>query len=80
MILSYASNRSRGGKLISLAHEIDEDLVRVFDQISHQSKHFYYGRYDIKCASIEKLKKGIDFSILEYNGAGMAFSMYMEVV
>jgi hypothetical protein len=70
LILSYASNRSQGGKLVSLSHEIDKDLVSVFDRISHQSKHFYYGRYDIKCASIEKLKQGIDFSILEYNGAG----------
>jgi len=68
--LSYASNRSQGGKLGSLAHEIDADLTNVFDRISHQTKHFYYGRYDIKCASVEKLKKGLDFSILEYNGAG----------
>lgn len=70
LILSYASNRSQGGKLVSLAHEIDEKLVALFDRISHQAKHFYYGRYDIKCASIEKLKEGTDFSILEYNGAG----------
>jgi hypothetical protein len=70
MILSYASNRSQGGKLVSLAHEIDEKLLAVFDDISHKSKNFYYGRYDIKCASIEALKNGIDFSILEYNGAG----------
>lgn len=70
LILSYASNRSQGGKLVSLAHEIDEELTNVFDRISHQTKHFYYGRYDIKCASVEKLKKGVDFFILEYNGAG----------
>ena len=70
LILSYASNRSQGGKLISLADEIDEKLENVFDQISLQSKYFYYGRYDIKCASIESLKNGKDFSILEYNGAG----------
>jgi hypothetical protein len=69
-ILSYASNRSRGGKLISLAHEIDEKLLNVFDKISLQTKHFYYGRFDIKCASVESLKNGVDFSILEYNGAG----------
>lgn len=70
VILSHACNRSQGGKLVSLSHEIDENLRRVFDGISHASKHFYYGRYDIKCESIEKLKKGTDFLILEYNGAG----------
>ena len=69
-ILSYALNLSRGGKLVSLEHEKDERLLAVFDQISHYTKHFYYGRYDIKCASIESLKQGKDFSILEYNGCG----------
>ncbi len=68
--LSYALNLSRGGKLISLAHEKDEKLLKVFDDLSNYSKHFYYGRYDIKCASIEDLKEGKNFSILEYNGSG----------
>lgn len=68
--LSYALNLSRGGKLTSLEHEKDERLLKVFDDISHYTQHFYYGRYDIKCASIEDLKNGINFSILEYNGCG----------
>src|SRR4029078_10550062 len=37
--------------------------------MSHRTK-FYYGRYDIKCQSIEDLKKGRNFSILEFNGSG----------
>jgi len=68
--LSQALNLSRGGKMVSLAHEIDEKLVKVFDDLSHYSKHFYYGRYDIKCASIEDLKTGKNYSILEFNGSG----------
>jgi hypothetical protein len=55
--------------LISLAHEKDDRLLKVFDDLSHYTKHFYYGRYDIKCNSIEDLKNG-KFSILEYNGSG----------
>ena len=69
-ILSHALNLSRGGKLVSLEHEKDEDLLKVFDGISLYTKQFYYGRYDIKCASVEALKKGKDFSILEFNGCG----------
>lgn len=69
-ILSPALNLSRGGKLVSLEHEKDECLLKLFDEISLQAKHFYYGRYDIKCASIESLKKGKNFSILEFNGCG----------
>lgn len=68
--LSYALNLSRGGKLVSLANEIDRRLLKVFDDISHFTKHFYYGRYDIKCASIDELKSGRNFSILEFNGCG----------
>ena len=69
-ILSHALNLSRGGKLVSLEHEKDSALLKVFDDISHYTKYFYYGRYDIKCTSIEDLKLGKNFSILEYNGSG----------
>ena len=68
--LSRALNLSRGGKLVSVAHEKDERLLKVFDHLSHYAGHFYYGRYDIKCKSIEDLKEGKNFSILEYNGCG----------
>lgn len=68
--LSWAANLSRGARLISLAHEKDDKLLKVFDDLSHYTKHFYYGRYDIKCASISDLKEGKNFSILEYNGSG----------
>lgn len=68
--LSYALNLSRGGRLVSLEAEKDEQLLAVFDNLSHYAKHFYYGRYDIKCTSIEDLKQGKNFSILEYNGCG----------
>ncbi|MEO6549836.1 MAG: hypothetical protein ABIN94_17675, partial [Ferruginibacter sp.] len=68
--LSYALNLSRGGRLVSLAHEIDERLLNVFDELFKYTKHFHYGRYDIKCASIEDLKAGKNYSILEYNGSG----------
>ncbi len=68
--LSNALNLSRGGKLVSLAHEKDEKLLKVFDELSHYVQHFYYGRYDIKCLSIDDLKEGKNFSILEFNGCG----------
>lgn len=67
--LSIVANLSRGGRLISLSHEKDERLLKVFDDLSNYTKHFYYGRYDIKCNSVEDLKNG-NFCILEYNGSG----------
>jgi hypothetical protein len=68
--LSNALNLSRGGKLVSLEHEIDERLLALFDSLSHYSGNFYYGRYDIRCKSVDDLKCGKNFSILEYNGCG----------
>lgn len=67
--LAYAANLNRGARFTNLRHHIDEALLHVFDQISHQTS-FFYGRYDIKCRSIEDLKNGQHFQILEFNGAG----------
>ena len=67
--LAYAANLNRGARFINLQHLIDEALLRVFDELSHATK-FYYGRYDIKCRSVDELKQGKNFSILEFNGAG----------
>ncbi|MDQ2657365.1 MAG: hypothetical protein M3Y60_08075, partial [Bacteroidota bacterium] len=68
--LSPALNLSRGGKLVSLTKEKDDRLLKIFDDLSHHTGNFYYGRYDIKCASVEALKQGKNFSILEFNGSG----------
>ncbi len=68
--LSNASNRSQGGKLVNLNSEIDATLLQFFDKISLHTKYFYFGRYDIKCKSIEDLKQEKNYSILEFNGAG----------
>ncbi|MFK8008115.1 MAG: hypothetical protein AB8H03_17285 [Saprospiraceae bacterium] len=66
--LMYTGNRKTGARLVELVNKIDEDLVDVFDKISHHSNQIFYGRYDIKCTSLEDLKKGKDFTILEFNG------------
>lgn len=68
--LSYAGNHNRGAQFINLHKEIDDDLLKVFDELSHFNGQFFYGRYDIKTESIQDLKQGKNFSILEFNGAG----------
>ena len=68
--LSYAGNHNRGARFIDLHHLADEKLHKVFDEISHYTDKFYYGRYDIKCTSIDDLKDGKNYSILEFNGCG----------
>ena len=69
-MLSYAANHNRGAHFIDLREHIDDKLVRIFDEISLGIDDFFYGRYDIMCSSVEDLKNGRHFSILEYNGCG----------
>jgi hypothetical protein len=68
-LLSHAANLNRGASFSNLTHLVDEKMHEVFDQLSIPAQ-FFYGRYDIKCASVEDLKQGKNFSILEYNGSG----------
>jgi len=68
--LSYAGNHNRGAHFTNLHREIDEQLHKVFDELSHYTDKFYYGRYDIKTTSIEDMKAGKNFLILEFNGCG----------
>ena len=68
--LSYAGNHNRGARFIDLHHLADDQLLKVFDDLSHYTDKFYYGRYDIKCTSLEDLKEGKNYSILEFNGCG----------
>lgn len=68
-MLSYAANHNRGASFIDLKDEIDERLTILLDGISFEND-FFYGRYDIMCNSIEELREGKNFVILEYNGCG----------
>ena len=67
--LAHAANLNRGANFVNLQHLISEELTEVFDAISHPTR-FYYGRYDLKCHSLEELAKGKNFLILEFNGSG----------
>lgn len=69
-ILSYAANHNRGAHFVDLKEHIDHQLLQIFDDISISINDFFYGRYDIMCNSIEELKRGENFTILEYNGCG----------
>lgn len=66
--LSAIGNHCKGAKFLNGNNLIDEDLRKVFDGISLQLKGIYFCRYDLKCQSMEELKKGKNFKILEING------------
>jgi hypothetical protein len=54
---------------INSNHLITEKLSASFDRISKQVNGFYFGRYDLRCASEKDLENG-KVKIVELNGCG----------
>jgi len=68
-LIEPIGNHSRGTKFIDANQYIDQKLCHHFDEISNSIDGINYGRYDIKCHSIDQLKNDGQFKILEFNGA-----------
>ena len=63
-------NHALGAMFINYNHLISQDLIDIFDAISKSIDGFYFGRFDLRCSSMEDLMLGKNISILELNGAG----------
>jgi hypothetical protein len=68
VLLEPIGNHNRGTAFLNGKHLINDQLVDVFDNISHQIDGFYYGRFDLRCQNVEALYSG-DIKIMELNGA-----------
>lgn len=63
-------NHARGAKFIDVTHWADEALTSVIDHVCKQVPQFYFGRMDLRYNTLEELRQGKNFSIVELNGAG----------
>ncbi|MES2732563.1 MAG: hypothetical protein V4714_12470 [Bacteroidota bacterium] len=63
-------NHCKGTTFLNGNQWINAQLVRVFDEISRPIQGFYFGRFDLRCTSIEDLYAGQNIRIVELNGAG----------
>lgn len=63
-------NHARGAKFLDVTYLADNRLNQVIDQLAKQINGFYYGRMDVRYNSIEELRQGKNFSIIELNGSG----------
>ena len=61
-------NHARGATFLNGNAHIDAELVSRFDRLFNNLEGIYFGRLDLKCTSIESIKKGEAFYILEFNG------------
>ena len=66
--LEPIGNHCRGTTFSNGNHYINAQLEAVFDQIALQMKDIYYGRFDMKCESMEALYLAQSFKVLEFNG------------
>ncbi len=62
-------NHCLGTKFLNGNHLITPKLTASFDKISKQVRGFYFGRYDLRCATLEDLENG-NVKIVELNGCG----------
>lgn len=63
-------NHARGALFVDYSHWADDALVNAIDKVCQQVPGFYFGRLDIRYNTLEKLREGKEFSIIELNGAG----------
>jgi hypothetical protein len=68
-VLNSIGNHSLGTTFVNGEHLINAKLSKTFDTISKQIDGFYFGRYDLRCASLEDLYEG-NVKIMELNGCG----------
>jgi hypothetical protein len=67
--LNSIGNHCLGTKFINGEEYLTERLCETFDLISKKIPGFYFGRFDLRCASIEDLYKG-KIKVVELNGCG----------
>lgn len=62
-------NHCLGTTFLNFNHLINDTLNSSFNNISKQISGFYFGRYDLRCASLQDLENG-NIKIMELNGCG----------
>jgi len=67
--LESIGNHCRGTKFLDGSDLITEKLSESFDALSRQIPGFYFGRYDLRTASVTDLTEG-NVKIMELNGCG----------
>jgi len=63
-------NHARGAKFIDGSHWISPKLTQTINEMCLQIPGFYFGRLDVMYHTIEELEQGLNFSVVELNGAG----------
>lgn len=68
--LAECGNHCQGAIFQNGEFLISDALTTTLDRIAKQIPDFYFGRFDVRYKSQELLRQGLDFEIVEVNGAG----------
>lgn len=68
--LAFAGSHSRGTIFRDGTGYATDAMRAAFDRIADGLPDFHFGRFDVRAASLDALREGRDFKILEINGAG----------
>lgn len=66
--LTEVGTHCRGALFTDARELLTEPLLDSIDGLTKQFDGFYFGRYDVRVPSVEALKEGRDFKVLELNG------------
>jgi hypothetical protein len=67
--LVFSASHCRGAVFRDARQLISDQLVAALDRIFDDIPEFHYGRLDVKFRDLESLQQGVDFAIIEINGA-----------
>lgn len=70
MALNFAGNHARGAIFRDGAAHITPEMTKAFDAVAQDFPDLHFARFDVRFKSLDALKKGGDFKILEVNGVG----------
>ncbi|TMV86186.1 D-alanine--D-alanine ligase [Thioclava sp. BHET1] len=68
--LVFTGNHCRGAIFKDGRNQITAAMEERFDAISRGMPEFYFGRFDVRYESLEDLRAGKNFWLIEVNGAG----------
>jgi hypothetical protein len=68
--LVFVGNHCKGAIFRNGAEFITPALTRRIDEIAKAIPGFYFGRFDLRFSSLDLLRNGESFTLIEYNGGG----------
>ncbi len=68
--LVFSGSHSKGAIFRNGNAFITEAMCARFDAIADGIEGFHFGRFDVRFGDFEAFRRGEDFAIIEYNGAG----------